>query len=220
MRSHWQVSTYSFNLTDHHGRILKYCSGKSSLLSTLLRLLDMESGSIMIDGVDLATVPREVIRSRLVAIPQDPFILSGSVRLNADPSATLADDLIINALSKVQLWDILNARGGLEADMNTQPLSQGQQQLFCLARALLRSGSRILVLDEATSSVDAETDQIVQRLIRDEFKDHTIITVAHRLDTIMDSDKVAVLEKGRLVEFESPRALLARPSAFRALQQG
>ena len=218
MRSHGQVSSPRLaNYCDHE---LKGYSGKSSLLSTLLRLLDMESGSIMIDGVDLAIVPREVIRSRLVAIPQDPFILSGSVRLNADPSETLSDDLIVNALTKVQLWEILCSRGGLEADMNTQPLSQGQQQLFCLARAMLRTNSKILVLDEATSSVDAETDQIMQRLIRDEFKDHTIITVAHRLDTIMDSDRVAVLAEGQLVEFESPKALLARPSAFKELQRG
>ena len=174
----------------------------------------------MIDGVDLAVVPREVIRSRLVAIPQDPFILSGSVRLNADPSEKLTDEVIIGALIKVQLWDLLNSRGGLETDMNTQPLSQGQQQLFCLARAMLRTGSKILVLDEATSSVDTETDQIMQRLIRSEFKTHTIVTVAHRLDTIMDSDKVAVLEKGRLVEFNDPKSLLAKPSTFRDLQQG
>ena len=180
----------------------------------------MESGLITIDGVDLAVVPREVIRSRLVAIPQDPFILSGSVRLNADPSEKVSDEVIIGALRKVQLWDLLNSRGGLEADMNMQPLSQGQQQLFCLARAMLRTESKILVLDEATSSVDTETDQIMQKLIRNEFKDHTIITVAHRLDTIMDSDKVAVLEKGRLMEFENPKTLLAKPSAFRKLQQG
>ena len=180
----------------------------------------MESGSITIDGIDLAIVPREVIRSRLVAIPQDPYILSGSVRLNADPSERLSDERIISALTKVQLWDLLSSRGGLEADMNAQPLSQGQQQLFCLARAMLRTGSKILVLDEATSSVDSETDQIMQKLIRSEFIDYTIITVAHRLDTIMDSDKIAVLEKGRLVEFDSPKALLARPSAFRELQRG
>jgi len=110
-------------------------------------------------------------------------------------------------------------RGGLDAQMKAQPLSQGQQQLFCLARAMLRD-SRILVLDEATSNVDQETDTLMQRIIRREFAQHTIITVAHRLDTIADADVVAVLSEGRLVEFGKPEELLARQSRFRELHNG
>jgi ATP-binding cassette, subfamily C (CFTR/MRP), member 1 len=192
-------------------------SGKSSLLSVLLRILDMESGTIRIDDIDLQVVPREVIRSRLVAIPQEPFILSGSVRLNADPTFTTSDDLIIAALTKVGLWSILSDRGGLDAEMTANPLSQGQQQIFCLARAMLRTGGRILVLDEATSNVDAETDLLMQRLIREEFAGYTIITVAHRLDTILDSNRIVVLDSGRVAEVGTPAELLARPSAFRDL---
>ncbi|PVH85137.1 putative multidrug resistance protein [Cadophora sp. DSE1049] len=177
-------------------------SGKSTLLSVLLRILDMTSGTILIDGIDLKVIPREIIRSRVVTIPQEPFILSGTVRLNADPTSTATDDSIIAALTKVGLWDILSARGGLDADMTANPLSQGQQQIFCLARALLKPNAKILVLDEATSNVDAETDRIMQRIIRDEFKDFTVLTVAHRIDTIMDSDRIVVLDGGRLVEFK------------------
>lgn len=195
---------------------IKY-SGKSSLLSVLLRLLDIDSGSITIDGVDLKTVPREIIRNRLVTVPQDLFLLSGTVRLNADPTETIADDLIIAAMMKVKLWDVLEARGGLDADMAKEPLSQGQQQLFCLGCALLRRQSKILVLDEATSSMDLETAQKIQNLIRVEFRDHTVITVAHRLETIVDSDRVAVLERGRLVEFGDPKLLLETDSAFKRL---
>ena len=191
-----------------------FYSGKSSLLSTLLRILDLDSGKLLIDGVDLEIVPRNVVRSRIIAIPQDPFILNGSVRLNVDITETVTDNLIINALTKVRLWDVLEPRGGLDVDMNKQPLSQGQQQLFCLARAMLRTGSKILVLDEATSSTDIETDRFMHQLIRAEFAEHTIITVAHRLETIKDSDKIAVLEKGHLVEFGSPEELLSRPSAY------
>lgn len=102
--------------------------------------------------------------------------------------------------------------------MTASSLSQGQQQIFCLARALLRTGSNILNLDEATSNVDAETDQIMQKLIREEFKEHTIIMAAHRTDTIMDSDNIAVLDRARVVEFDSPGVLLGRASAFRELR--
>jgi ATP-binding cassette subfamily C (CFTR/MRP) protein 1 len=165
------------------------------------------------DGLDLRTIPREVIRTRITAIPQDPFILSGTVRANADTSNSSTDDAIISALKKVQLWNAIQDRGGLGAQMKTQPLSQGQMQLFCLARAMLRK-SRILVLDEATSNVDGETDALMQKIVREEFGDCTIVTVAHRLDTIVDSDVVAVLNEGRLVEFGAPGELMKIPSSI------
>jgi ATP-binding cassette subfamily C (CFTR/MRP) protein 1 len=164
-----------------------------------------------------STWTREIIRSRIVTIPQDPFMLAGSVRLNADPASLTSDEAIITALTKVGLWDILSSRGGLEADITTNPLSHGQQQIFCLARAMLRTGSRILVLDEATSNVDAETDQLMQRLIREEFVGWTILTVAHRLDTILDSDKILVLDGGRVVQFGEPEELLSVEGPFREL---
>jgi len=134
-----------------------------------------------------------------------------------DPAGIYEDAAIIAALTKVQLWSIIEPRGGLDENMKAQPLSTGQQQLFCLARAMLRS-SKILILDEATSNVDHETDSLMQKIIREEFKEHTIITVAHRLDTILDSDMVAVLDAGALVEFGKPKELLAKEgSVFRSL---
>jgi ATP-binding cassette subfamily C (CFTR/MRP) protein 1 len=191
-------------------------SGKSSLLLSLCRLIEIDSGSIIIDGVDLRTIPREVIRTRITAIPQDPFVLSDSVRVNADTSGEASDDAIISALKKVQLWDAIQTRGGLDTQMKSQPLSQGQQQLFCLARAMLRK-SKILILDEATSNVDSETDALMQQIIREVFAQNTIITVAHRLKTISDSDMVAVLHEGKLIEFGPPSELLQRPSMYRDL---
>ncbi|KAF8857368.1 putative multidrug resistance protein [Acephala macrosclerotiorum] len=202
-------------------------SGKSTLLSVLLRLVDMTAGTITIDNLDLSLLPREAIRSRITAIPQDPFILAGSVRLNADPTSASTDEDIITALTKVNLWPLLSSRGGLDADMSANPLSQGQQQIFCLARAMLRSGNatgdeggnRILLLDEATSNVDAETDKLMQKLIREEFGKYTILTVAHRLDTILDADGVIVMEGGRMVEMGAPGELLMKEGgAFRALR--
>lgn len=192
-------------------------SGKSSLLLSLFRLIEPTGGKIEIDGIDLATLPRETVRTRLIAIPQDPFVLSSSVRENADPSGSSIDAAIIESLKKVQLWSIIESRGGLDAQMKAQPLSHGQQQLFCLARAMLRE-SKILVLDEATSNVDAETDTLMQRIIRKEFAAHTIVTVAHRLNTMEDSDVVAVLDGGRLAEFGPPAELLAlKGSLFKEL---
>lgn len=193
-------------------------SGKTSLLMALFGLVDLQGGSILVDGVDLATVPRHQVRSRISGVPQQPFLLKGSVRLNADPmGAAASDEAILHALECAQLSRLVHDQGGLDADIDTLNLSSGQRQLLGLARALLRPSS-ILILDEATSSIDARTEEVVQRVIRRKFPGHTIIAVAHRLDTIMDFDKVAVLEAGRLVEFDSPYSLLEMPgSAFSRL---
>ncbi|KAK4208910.1 hypothetical protein QBC37DRAFT_60766 [Rhypophila decipiens] len=197
-------------------------SGKTSLIMSLFRILDLQEGSISIDGIDIASLPRQEIRSRLVGVPQHPFLLKGSVRLNADPLGTTESDPyrdseIRHALQAVQLLDIVDRHGGLDADVDELNLSSGQRQLFCLARAMLRRGN-ILVLDEATSSIDGKTEETIQRLIRRKFSNHTIIAVAHRLETIMDFDKVAVMERGKIIEFDSPYALLETPkSAFSKL---
>ena len=192
-----------------------YLSGKSSLLLTLFGLLNLQSGSITIDSLSTATLPRSILRSHLNIIPQDPIIFPGSVRLNAIPSIPSIplseDEGIIAALKAVNIWDTISSRGGLDADMGKIPLSQGQKQLFGLARALLRRDkSPILVLDEATSNFDHQTDDIMQRIIREEWKGKTIIAVVHKLNTVMDFDRIAVLERGRLVEFDAPGNLMKR----------
>lgn len=192
-------------------------SGKSSLISALLRLLDLSSGSIIIDGVDIATLPRQEVRSRLIALPQDPYVLAGSIRDNVDPLHNVPDEEIYDALDKVELSHLLED-GGLDKQLTSDMLSHGQCQLLCLARAIVRKGS-ILVLDEATASVDVQTDALMQELIRSEFSDYTIIAAAHRLDTITDFDAVAMLDQGRLVEFDSPARLRARDSAFKEMYQ-
>jgi ABC-type multidrug transport system fused ATPase/permease subunit len=194
-------------------------SGKSSLIAALLRLMDITSGSIVIDGIDIATLPRQTVRSRLIALPQDPYILAGTVRENVDPLYDVDDDLVISALRKVQLDHLLDDPDiGLNAKLGTEMLSHGQCQLLCLARAMVRKGS-ILILDEATASVDVQTDALMQRIIRTEFKHHTIIAAAHRLDTIIDFDAVLVLDAGRILEKDNPANLLKQESTFRELYQ-
>ncbi|RPA78129.1 putative ABC multidrug transporter [Ascobolus immersus RN42] len=194
-------------------------SGKSSLMLTLFRMVELSSGSITIDGIDISTIPRQELRSRLIGVPQDAILLVGNVRLNADPHGTNTDESIEEALRSVTLWDIIVEKGGLDANVDDLHLSHGQRQLFCLARALLRP-SKILILDEATSSVDARTDELMQRIIREKFSKHTILAVAHKLDTILDFDRIALLESGRLSEVDKPDVLLASPSAFKALYEG
>ncbi|KAH6623990.1 ABC transporter [Chaetomium sp. MPI-SDFR-AT-0129] len=199
------------NLSIKAGEKIGVCgrtgSGKTSLIMTLFRLVDMKGGAIRVDGIDVSQLPRQEVRSKIVAVPQHPFLLKGSVRLNADPMGQVGDDHILSALQSVQLLTTVEKNGGLDADVDDLNLSVGQKQLFCLARAMLRPSS-ILILDEATSSIDAKTEEVMQRLIRRKFANHTIIAVAHRIETIMDFDKVAVLDAGRLVEFDNPYRLL------------
>ncbi|KAF4778786.1 hypothetical protein HER10_EVM0010424 [Colletotrichum scovillei] len=197
-------------------------SGKSSLLLALLRLLPLSSGTISIDGVPLDTLPLLPLRSSLVAITQDQFVLPGTIRQNLDPlglvsdadadaDAADAENILVSALTRVGLWATIRENGGLEAPFAEEALSHGQRQLFFLARAVLRKDvGRVLLLDEATSSVDAHTERMVKELICKEFKHHTIIAIAHRLDTVVDFDRVVVLDKGRVVEVGNPRDLLSQ----------
>lgn len=199
----------------------------------IFRMVELSGGSITIDGIDLSTIPRQEIRARITGVSQDPFLIQGSVRLNADPNGTATDDQITDALRSVHLLSVVEEKGGLDVDVEELHLSQGQMQLFCLARAMLRHSS-ILILDEATSkyvisllissyqvnndkSVDSKTDEIMQRVIREKFSNHTILAVAHKLDTILDFDKVAMLEAGVLIEFDDPYTLLSTDSAFNRL---
>ncbi|RDA86714.1 hypothetical protein CP532_4180 [Ophiocordyceps camponoti-leonardi (nom. inval.)] len=191
-------------------------SGKSSLVATMVRLLELDSGSIVIDGVDLATVPREVIRERLVSLPQDPLVLAGSIRLNVDPESRSTDEAVASALTRVGLGFLAESRG-IASDITATSLSRGQQQLLALARALVKKqiyGSTILLLDEATSNVDAETDAVLQRVLRQDFAGCSRLTVAHRVDTIMDSDVVVVMDASRIVEVGAPDELLAKPGGW------
>ncbi|KAE9371145.1 putative multidrug resistance-associated protein [Stipitochalara longipes BDJ] len=192
-------------------------SGKSSLIMTLFQLLKISpESSVFIDNIDITKIPRHVLRERLNAIPQDPFFLKGSIRFNASPSHLHTDEQIISAFEKVELWSLIEVKGGLDAELSAEFFSHGQRQLFCLARAILRK-SKIVVLDEVSSSVDIETDKLMQRVVREEFKDATVVSVAHRLETIVDFNRVVVMGDGAAMEMGEPRELLVSESRFREL---
>ncbi|XP_049538582.1 multidrug resistance-associated protein 1 isoform X7 [Anopheles darlingi] len=192
-------------------------AGKSSLTLALFRIIESAGGSIIIDGQDISKLGLHALRSRLTIIPQDPVLFSGTLRINLDPFNVHTDDEIWKALEHAHLKSFvkgLTAGISHEVTEGGENLSVGQRQLICLARALLRK-TKVLILDEATAAVDLETDDLIQRTIRTEFKDCTVLTIAHRLNTILDSDKVIVLDKGQIVEFAPPNELLqTKSSAF------
>ncbi|KAF4769687.1 hypothetical protein HAV15_011431 [Penicillium sp. str.  len=194
-------------------------SGKSSLLAALFRLVEIEPESqILIDGVDIAHIPRQTTRAALNAIPQEPFFTHGTVRTNIDPSNTNSLEEIERALRRVELWDIVETKGGFDAPLDANFFSHGQRQLFCLARALLRN-SKIVILDEMSSNVDFVSDALMQRVVREDFADCTILAVAHRLETILDFDRIAMIQNGELIEFDTPEVLLKTDSAFKGLYE-
>jgi ABC-type multidrug transport system fused ATPase/permease subunit len=195
-------------------------AGKSSLTLALYRIIEKTAGEILIDGVPIDKIGLSDLRHNLSIIPQDSQVFEGTIRENIDPTNRYSDDEIWNALELSHLKEHVIAmsenetnrekgKSGLDVELSEggSNLSVGQRQLMCLTRALLIP-SNILVLDEATAAVDVETDKILQETIRTEFKDRTILTIAHRLNTIMDSDKIIVLDKGEVKEFDSPETLL------------
>ncbi|KAG0288499.1 hypothetical protein BGZ98_004237 [Dissophora globulifera] len=176
----------------------------------------IDGGSIEIDGIDISTLGLRDLRKHLSIIPQDPTLFAGTVRDNLDPFEEHADKDIWEALERSHLKTYISKlEGGLsyEVAQNGENFSVGQRSLICLARALLRK-TKVLVLDEATAAVDVETDELIQRTIRKEFKDRTILTIAHRIKTVMDSDKILVLEKGCVEEYAAPSELLQHPDSL------
>jgi len=186
------------------------------LTLALFRLIEPVEGTIYIDDVNVAKLGLYDLRSKLTIIPQDPVLFTGKLRMNLDPFDMYSDKDIWTALELAHLKSFVNTlEQGLQHEITEggDNLSVGQKQLVCLARALLRK-SKILVLDEATAAVDLETDDLIQETIRREFKDCTIITIAHRLNTIIDYDKVVVMDKGEIAEFDTPSALLENTNSI------
>ncbi|KAI3526549.1 hypothetical protein L1887_05806 [Cichorium endivia] len=191
-------------------------SGKSTLIQALFRLIEPESGRIIIDNIDISTIGLHDLRGRLSIIPQDPTLFEGTIRGNLDPLEEHSDQEVWEALDKSQLGDTVREKEQkLDAPVleNGDNWSVGQRQLVSLGRALLKQ-ARILVLDEATASVDSATDNLIQKIIRMEFKDCTVCTIAHRIPTVIDSDMVLVLSDGQVAEFDSPTRLLEDKSSM------
>ncbi|XP_057980497.1 ABC transporter C family member 3-like [Malania oleifera] len=195
-------------------------SGKSTLIQTLFRIVEPATGQIVIDGVSISSIGLHDLRSRLSIIPQDPTMFEGTVRGNLDPLEEYTDEQIWKALDRCQLGDeVRKKEGKLDATVseNGENWSMGQRQLVCLGRVLLRK-SKVLVLDEATASVDTSTDNLIQHTLRRHFSDSTVITIAHRITSVLDSDMVLLLDHGLIEEYDSPARLLQnKASSFAKL---
>ncbi|RAH67341.1 P-loop containing nucleoside triphosphate hydrolase protein [Aspergillus aculeatinus CBS 121060] len=194
-------------------------SGKSSLLLCLTGLLRPHcgTGTIHIDGLDITSVPPQDLCARLSVVPQEPCYLPGTIRFNIDPTHTLSEPALARILDTTHLTDLVARLGGLDATLDPTRWSAGQGQLLALARAIARQ-SKVLILDEAMSRVDQATQALMDRVVAEQFAGCTVLSIVHRYDNIAWFDKVAVMEEGRLVEFDRPAALLAREeSRFRML---
>lgn len=196
-------------------------SGKSTLVQVFFRLVEPSGGKIIIDGIDIGMLGLHDLRSRFGIIPQEPVLFEGTVRSNVDPVGQYSDEEIWQSLEHCQLKEVVAGKpdklDALVVD-NGDNWSVGQRQLLCLGRVMLKR-SRILFLDEATASVDSQTDAVIQRIIREDFANCTIISIAHRIPTVMDCDRVLVIDAGRAKEFDKPSRLLERHSLFGALVQ-
>uniref|UniRef100_A0AAZ3QLH4 ATP-binding cassette, sub-family C (CFTR/MRP), member 9 n=1 Tax=Oncorhynchus tshawytscha TaxID=74940 RepID=A0AAZ3QLH4_ONCTS len=184
--------------------------GKSSLSLAFFNMVDVFEGRIIIDGIDICKLPLQTLRSRLSIILQDPVLFSGSIRFNLDPERTCTDDRLWEALEIAQLKNMVKAlSGGLDAVVTEggENFSVGQRQLFCLARAFVRKSS-ILIMDEATASIDMATENVLQKVVMTAFADRTVVTIAHRVHTILEADLVIVMKRGNILEMDKPETLL------------
>ncbi|CAD6185500.1 unnamed protein product [Caenorhabditis auriculariae] len=190
-------------------------AGKSSLTLAMFRIIEADGGCIQIDGTNIADLELDQLRSRLTIVPQDPVLFSGTLRMNLDPFDAFNDDQIWTALRNAHLEPFVTSlpdRLFHQIVEGGENLSVGQRQLMCLARALLRK-TKVLILDEAAAAVDVETDSLLQKTIREQFRDCTVLTIAHRLNTVLDSDRLLVMDKGQVAEFDTPKNLLANPNS-------
>ncbi|XP_047107183.1 ATP-binding cassette sub-family C member 4-like [Schistocerca piceifrons] len=202
---------FTVQATHKVGIVGRTGAGKSSLISALFRLAPIE-GAILIDDVDTSTLGLHDLRKHISIIPQEPVLFSETLRFNLDPFSEFDDAKLWDVLEEVKLKSSIQTLD-FQVTEGGSNFSVGQRQLVCLARAILRN-NRILVLDEATANVDPETDALIQATIRRKFKHCTVLTIAHRLNTIMDSDKVLVMDAGTMVEYDHPHILLRNPTGF------
>ncbi|KAJ3129395.1 Multidrug resistance-associated protein 4 [Nowakowskiella sp. JEL0407] len=212
--------TFTIHPREKIGIVGRTGSGKSTLLVSLLRIVEVAEGKILIDGVDVSTIGLRDLRTQIAIIPQEPVLFVGTVRSNLDPFHKSNDDEIWRALDAVNLGEVIRAMPGkLDSAVieNGSNFSVGQRQCFCIARAILAK-TKVLVLDEATAAIDMATDLLIQNAIKENFAELTVLTIAHRLNTIIESDRVLVMDAGKVLEFDDPSVLLENPEgSFRNL---
>jgi ATP-binding cassette, subfamily C (CFTR/MRP), member 1 len=208
--------TFSIREGEKIGVVGRTGAGKSSLIVALYRMAEISEGKILVDSIDCSCVNLNKLRTSMAIIPQEPVMFGGTLRTNLDPFNKHKDEEILDVLHKCLLGPMVDAsEDGLEAKVDTlgSNFSLGTQQLICLARAMLNP-SRVLLLDEATAALDSDTNVAVQHVLKAHFSDRTIFTIAHRLDTIIDYDRILVMSAGVVAEFDRPEVLLENPTSI------
>ena len=208
--------TFSIKNNEKIGVIGRTGAGKSTLCLALCRIVEAATGSIYIDGQDISKVGLEQLRSKVTIIPQDPTLFTGSLRFNLDPEGIHSDSELTQLIREAALEKLLiRDNKGLDQQVEEggQNLSSGEKQLLCICRAVLKH-NRVVLMDEATANIDVKTEETIQKLILERFSKSTVITIAHRLNTIMHSDKVLVLDTGKVAEYDTSDALLDRPDSI------
>jgi ABC-type multidrug transport system fused ATPase/permease subunit len=201
---------------EHLGVVGRTGSGKSTISLCLFRILEAYSGKIYIDGVDISKVGLQKLRESITIIPQDSTLMDGTLRYNIDPINAYSDKEIIHVMQKIGFDYILKQnKDGLDQKIseNGSNLSIGEKQLICITRAILRK-SKIIVLDEATASIDYKTEEIIQKALNELLSNSTMISIAHRIKTVMNADKILVLENGEIIEFDTPENLLNNKKSY------
>ena len=189
-------------------------SGKSTLCLCMFRLLEADEGKILIDGIDISDIGLEMLRKNLTIIPQEPTIIEGTLRENIDPSNTVRDEEINKVLCNVGLDYFLEDKNlDYQIENNGNNISIGEKQLICIARALIKK-SKIILMDEATANIDYKTDTFLQNSINEQLKDCTVITIAHRIKTIINYDRILALNNGEIAEYDTPQNLLDKKGLF------
>ena len=208
--------SFSINNNEKIGVVGRTGAGKSTLCLALCRIVEAYSGSIIIDGIDIGSIGLSDLRQKITIIPQDPTLFDGTLRFNLDPEGTYSNSYLLELSKQALLENLINRdEKGLDQaiEENGQNLSSGEKQLICICRAILQK-NKIVLMDEATANIDIKTEETIQNLIQDKFKDATVITIAHRLNTIINSDRVLVLDKGKVSEFDNPQTLLEDPNSM------
>jgi ABC-type multidrug transport system fused ATPase/permease subunit len=211
--------TFNVKPSEKIGIVGRTGSGKSTLLVALLRIVELYGGAVTIDDVDVSKLGLDDLRQQVAIIPQEAILFKGTIRSNLDPFHKSTDELIWRALDAVSLGEKIRAMPSKldsEVTENGKNFSLGQRQLFCIARAVL-SDTKVLVLDEATASIDMQTDAMIQKAIKDNFAHLTVLTIAHRLNTVVECDKILVMEGGNLMEFDEPIKLIDQGGHFASL---
>ena len=205
--------SFSVKAGEKIGVVGRTGAGKSTLINLFYRVLEPEEGFISLDGLDISRVPLHLVRGAFTLISQDPYLFQGTLQRNLDPAGTLSRSALDTLIESLNIGDILSIPLDQQIALEGGNLSAGQKQLICILRAIIQK-KKVILIDEATANIDLETEKVIQQVITKQFSDCTILTIAHRINTLLHSDRILVINKSRLEEYDTPSDLLANKESY------